>query len=153
MANRSFKELLGDWQTLFNSITPHLPDMPHLAKDHAALAPLLAEAQTLEDQQELQKSQLLQTNDRRLQIIQQGRTLRNQLAAGLKSSLGLDNKQLVEFGLKPRAKDLSRKPLTKAERADLLAQKAAKAQAKAAAALALKAATKASAEAAVIVVP
>ncbi|HXO18510.1 MAG TPA: hypothetical protein VOA87_01150 [Thermoanaerobaculia bacterium] len=153
MATRSFKEKLADLQALYDNITPHLTGIPQLAKDHEALAPLLAEARALQSQQDVAKGQLKTTNLRRFEIEKLTDDLRNRLTATAKGALGPNSGQLHEFGITPRALIVRRPRRSKAELAAAQARKAARAQAQAAAADAVKAANRARAEAAVKLVP
>jgi hypothetical protein len=150
MSTRTFKTKLADWQVLVDNLTPHLTDMPQLAADHAALSDVVAHARTLESQQEIQKGQLRDTNQQRKVMAAQGRDLEVRLAAGLTSAFGPQSEQLIQFGLKPRARIVRRPRQAIADKAEQAAEKAAKANATAIAAAALKAARKDLAKAAVL---
>jgi len=103
MANRTFKERLGDWQVLFDNLAPQLTDMPLLAADHTALGALLAQARDLENRQEAARAQ------QRRQMLKQAGDTSGRLSLGLKSILGAQNEKLIEFGVKPRPRKLRRK--------------------------------------------
>ncbi|HXO19061.1 MAG TPA: hypothetical protein VOA87_03955 [Thermoanaerobaculia bacterium] len=151
--SRSFKAKLTEWQALFNNAALHLADIPQLATDHAALGTLLAEASTLQGDQDLAKAQLKKRNLQRTAIQKDADVLRNRLAATAKGAVGLTSADLLQFGVKPRPVVIGRPRRSKAEVAETLARKAARAQAQAAAAEAVKAANRAKAEAAVKLVP
>ncbi|HXO19506.1 MAG TPA: hypothetical protein VOA87_06230 [Thermoanaerobaculia bacterium] len=151
--SRSFKTKLTEWQALFNNAALHLTDIPQFANDHAALGTLLTEATTLQGQQDLAKAQLKTRTLRRTAIQKQANELRNRLAATAKGAVGLTSGDLLQFGINPRPVVISRPRRSKAEIAEALARRAAKAQAQSAAAEALKAANRAKAEADVKLVP
>jgi len=128
MSTRSFQEHLVDWEALHDNVGKRLEEFPHLAKDHAALEPLLAEGRVLESEQDLRKAELREINLRRRELEKQGRAVRNRLAAALKGAFGPDSLRLLEFGLQPVQRS-RRKLLSKAEKAELLARQAARAAA------------------------
>ncbi|HXO20001.1 MAG TPA: hypothetical protein VOA87_08770 [Thermoanaerobaculia bacterium] len=146
MPTPSFKEKLADLAVLNANLIPHLPDLPQVAADQTALAALLAEAKTLQEQQEIQKGLLRETNQRRTEIDQSGRDLRNRIGATLKGSFGLESEKLLQFGIKPRARVVRVKRPSKADKAEALASASAKATAEAAVEAASKAAAKAAAK-------
>ncbi len=135
----TFKDNLVDWQTLVDSLTPHLTDMPALVPDHDALAAFVTQARTLETQQDLHKSGLRDVNKQRMTIAVQAGALRTRLATGLKLTLGSDSEKLLEFRVKPRSKATPNR-LSPAEKAEKLAAMAAQAKAKADAEAAIAAA-------------
>jgi hypothetical protein len=137
-----FKEKLVELVALHANLAPRLADFPHLAKDHAALETMLATASELENRQILAKGELRRVNQERIAMEREGRNLRNRLAAGLRSALGLESAELVKYGIQPR-QPIRRKVLSKAERAELLAREAAKAAADAKAEAAVRAALEA----------
>ena len=48
-----FKEKIVTLAALHDNIAPHLAEMPHLARDHAALAVVREQARELESRQDL----------------------------------------------------------------------------------------------------
>ena len=58
MATLRLKEQIMGWQVMHDNLTPRLPDLPHLAADHTALAQVLTDAQDLERNQELAQREL-----------------------------------------------------------------------------------------------
>jgi hypothetical protein len=143
-----FKEKIVDLGALHASLVPHLAELPHLAPDHAALEPLLAEARSLESRQDQAKAQLREVNQRRIVLERESRALRNRLAAGLRNAFGPDSHRLREFRIQP----LTRRPRSRRstlERAEQLAREAARVKALAEAEAAAKAAAEAKLRAAV----
>src|SRR5262245_38951899 len=116
-----FKEKIVTLVALHDNLAPHLAEMPHLARHHAALAVMLEQVRDLESRQDLLAGELRSVNRRRDELERQGRDLRNRLAALLRGTLGLESPDLVKYGIQPRPRELRRKRLTKAERAEQLA--------------------------------
>jgi len=114
---KRFKEKLIDWQTMFDTLAPKLTDMPQFTADHTALGTVLADARDLEKRQDIARSELQDINQQRKEMIQQGGDLRDRLASGVQSVLGRKSEKLIEFGVKPKARLIRRKRLTKAEKA------------------------------------
>jgi hypothetical protein len=88
-SSRDFKEDLVHWKTLVENLAPHLAALPHLAADHRALSALVAEAFTLERQQEVQRANLRQVDRQRRAIVLRARSLQNRLATGIQNAFGL----------------------------------------------------------------
>lgn len=109
MASRAFKVKLGEWQVLYDNLTPRLPDMPHLTTDHTSLATVLGQARDLENRQELANSALRDVNQQRRDILQEGNDLQSRLSSGLRGSLGSKSEKLIEFGVKPRPRKARRR--------------------------------------------
>ena len=138
-----FKEKIVDLGALHASLVPHLAELPHLAGDHAALEPLLAEARSLENRQDQAKAQLREVNQRRIALEKESRALRNRLAAGLRNAFGPDSQKLREFRIQPLARKERNRRLTTVERAERLAREASRVKALAEAEAAAKAAAEA----------
>src|SRR4029079_4998509 len=122
-----FKEKIVTLTSLHDNLVPRLQEMPHLAKDHAALADLLTQARELEGRQDLINGELRSVNRQRLDLDRHGRDLRSRISASLRGTRGLDNADLVKYGIQPRPREVRRKRLTKAERAEQLAREEARA--------------------------
>ncbi len=88
---------LPGWQLLVDNLQPHLPELPQTAAYHAALAAVVEEGRALQAEQEICKAKLREVNQRRADLVLRGRDLRNRLAEGLRSALGVRNEKLVEF--------------------------------------------------------
>lgn len=131
MPTKRFKEQLMDWKVLHDNLAPHLPDMPQVADDHAALAQVLAQALDLENKQDAARSVLRDLNQQRKDTKKQGQAVQRRLALKLKGAFGEQNEKLIEFAVKPRPRQITRQQLSAAEKA---ARAAARAAAKATAA-------------------
>jgi len=99
--HRNYKKILGDWQVLYDNLTPRLNDMPLVATDHTTLGTILGQARTLQNQQEAANAQLRDINQQRRQIVTDGSDAASRLGHALKSILGTKNEKLIEFGVKP----------------------------------------------------
>jgi hypothetical protein len=102
MPTPSRREKLVAWEVLSTSLKSQLTEIPQMADDQAALERLVAQAQELEVQQGRRLADLREINARRRELEKDGDVLRERMAAGLRHKLGVDNKRLLEFGLKPK---------------------------------------------------
>lgn len=101
MSNRNYKKTLGDWQVLYDNLTPRLPDMPQITGDHTTLATILGQARDLQNRQEAAAAQLRDLNQQRREILALGGDHTSRLAFTLKGILGGKSEKLLEFGVKP----------------------------------------------------
>jgi hypothetical protein len=111
MPTPSFREKLVGWEVLSTSLKSQLTEIPQMTEDQAALERLVAQAQELEVQQGKRLADLREINAQRRDLEKDGDVLRERMAAGLRHKLGVGNKRLLEFGLKPKPEQ-RRKPLT-----------------------------------------
>ncbi|HEY8019674.1 MAG TPA: hypothetical protein VIH93_01145 [Thermoanaerobaculia bacterium] len=125
MSTKRFKEKLVDWKVLHDNLAPRLTDLPQFAADHTALGQVLAQAQDLENKQELARAAFRQVNSQRKEISKQGGKLQTRLALGLRGVMNPENSDLTEFRIKPRAVTSERRRLTPLERAEREAARAA----------------------------
>jgi hypothetical protein len=140
-----FKEKIVDLTTLHDNLAPLLTDMPHLAKDHAALAGVLTQLRELESHQDGARGELRSVNKQRAGLAKEGRKLGSRLTTVMRGTLGPDNTDLVRYGIQPLTPAPRGKRLTKLERAEQFARQAAqvKAELEAEAEAAVKAAAEA----------
>jgi hypothetical protein len=101
MSHRNYKKTLGDWQVLYDNLTPRLPDMPQVTGDHTTLATILGQARDLQNRQEAAAAQLRDLNQQRREILTLGGDHTSRLAFTLKGILGSKSEKLIEFGVKP----------------------------------------------------
>ncbi len=111
MPTPSFREKIVAWEVLSTSLKTQLTEIPQMSEDQAALERLVAQAQELEVQQGKALADLREINNRRRNLERDGDLLRERMSAGLRHKLGVGNKRLLEFGLKPKPVQ-RRKPLT-----------------------------------------
>jgi hypothetical protein len=112
MPNRNYKKILGDWQVLYDNLTPRLTDMPLVAGDHANLGTMIGQARDLQNRQEGAAAQLRDLNQQRRQILTQGGDVAGRLGLALRSILGTKSEKLIEFGVKPMPRVRRKKAAT-----------------------------------------
>ncbi len=98
----TYKESIAAWRVTVDNMAAVLAEMPHLRELHAALSAPVARALALEEESLEHEARLRETHHARRTALAQGRALRNQLAALLRGSLGLESDRLVAFGVAPR---------------------------------------------------
>jgi hypothetical protein len=140
-----FKEKIVTLTSLYDNLAPLIAEMPHLARDHAALAALLTRARELEGRQDFATGELRGVNRQRIEVEKEGRALRSRLVSVLRGTLGPASTDLLKYGIQPLSSPPGRPRRTKLERAEQFARQAA--QAKAALEAEAEAAVKAAAEA------
>jgi hypothetical protein len=123
--SKSYKENLVDWQTLVENLSSRLGDLPHLAADQKALADLVTQAHTMQDQRDAHKASLQDLNKQRQALAARATRIQNRLAASLRGAFDVDSEKLVEFGVKPRRKVARRTRAAKLESAQKAAARAA----------------------------
>src|SRR5436305_10885761 len=95
--SKSYKENLVDWQTLAENLAPRLTDLPHLAADQKALADLVAQAHTMQDQRDAHKASLQDLNKQRQALAAEAKRVQTRLADNLRGAFNSDSEKLVEF--------------------------------------------------------
>ncbi len=128
---KSIRESLVDWQQMLDNLAPRLGELPHLRPLHDDLAALLAAATALETERSRQEARLREVNHERQLSHRQGRDLRNRLVAGLQGTFGPESEELIEFGIKPRPREVRRRRLSLEEKAERASQRAEAARVKA----------------------
>ena len=133
MSTDTLSKEIGVWQAAVTNIKARLPELPQLGPTVQELEGVIVEGEEIQSIQDLQRSELRETNRRSRDLRRRGRGLRNKLAAGVQSVFGVDSMALLAFGVKPRLPK-PRRRLTPDEKivkleAELEAVKAAKAAA------------------------
>lgn len=101
----------GVWRTLADHIRDRLPDMPHLAAEHAELDRLLVRiTDSLARQDTLKKEIRMLTRGREVDL-ELARESRRRLVAMVQGRFGATSEELVGFGLKPRKRNRIRKQI------------------------------------------
>jgi len=125
-----FKEKIVDLTSMHDNLAPLLTEMPHLARDHAALAGLLTRLRELESRQDLASGELRSINRQRVDLAKEGSKLGSRLSSVMRGTLGPDNLDLVKYGIQPLTPAPRGRRLTRIERAEQLARQAAEVKAK-----------------------
>jgi len=133
MATETLSKEIGGWEAVITNIKARSPELPQFGPTVQELEAVVIEGKEIQSIQDVQRSELRETNRRSRDLRRRGRSLRNRLAAGVQSVFGVDSMALVAFGVKPRLQK-SRRRLTPDEKvvkleAQLEAAKAAKAAA------------------------
>lgn len=102
MAGFALAKYIADWDLLLVALKPLLTDLPHLNPHAQELEALLAEARSLDFEQQSLRGRLQDTVKKRRGVERRGRDLRSRLAAQLRGTLGFDNDTLLGFGVPPR---------------------------------------------------
>ncbi|HEX9943145.1 MAG TPA: hypothetical protein VGG03_14085 [Thermoanaerobaculia bacterium] len=110
MAGISFAKTVADCELIKTGVEQLLPEMPHLAPEHAELETFLNEVQALNARQQELTGELRQITRRRREAELRGQDLRSRVAAQIRGKLGFKNEQLLKFGIPPRRKPVRRKP-------------------------------------------
>jgi hypothetical protein len=102
MPRQTFAELIVEIDTMSTNLRSRLGELPLLTPLQTDLEAWLAEARSLESQQEVYTARLRETNEKRRLAETRGIELRGRAANGLRSHFGLKSKSLHEFGVRPR---------------------------------------------------
>jgi hypothetical protein len=95
-------EALKHCLRLFNSnLKPFLPECPFLQAIARALEALIAEAKSLDSEQEITRGRLQEIVHQRQDLEKRGDDLRNRAASHLKGTFGFSSDALVKFGVRP----------------------------------------------------
>ena len=132
MSTDTLSKEIGGWQASVTNIKA-LPELSQLGPTVQELEGVIVEGEKIQSLQDVQRSDLRETNRRAQEIRRRGRSLRNKLAAGVQSVFGVESMALLAFGVKPRLSK-PRRRLTPDEKsvkleAEIEAVKAAKAAA------------------------
>ena len=133
MSTDTLSKEIGGWQASVTNVKARLPELQQLGPTVQELEGVIVEGEEIQSLQDVQRSDLRETNRRSREVRRRGRSLRNKLAAGVQSVFGVDSMALLAFGVKPRLSK-PRRRLTPDEKivkleAELEAMKAAKAAA------------------------
>ncbi len=102
MSTDTLSKEIGGWQASVTNIKARLPELPQLGPTVEELEGVIVEGAEIQSIQDVQRSELRETNRRSREIRRRGRSLRNKLAAGVQSVFGVDSMALLAFGVKPR---------------------------------------------------
>ena len=102
MSTDTLSKEIGVWQAAVTNIKARLAELPHLGPTVQELEGVIVEGEEIQSIQDLQRSELRETNRRSRDLRRRGRGLRNKLAAGVQSVFGVDRMALLAFGVKPR---------------------------------------------------
>jgi hypothetical protein len=98
---QSFAERFARWDLLLSQLK-QTQGLTHLAEDQRRIEELLAEARTLEVEQEGLRGASRKITARLRVISKEGDTLRSRVGAKLQGEYGFRSEELIRFGFKPR---------------------------------------------------
>jgi septal ring factor EnvC (AmiA/AmiB activator) len=104
MANkgRTQIEKIARWKVLESRLGERLAEVPALAENLDELRRLIAEAEALEAKAELHRAAAQDATVKRNEVAAAGEILRSHMVLALQYRFGATNKQLLEFGVRPR---------------------------------------------------
>jgi hypothetical protein len=115
MSTETLSKEIGGWEAVITNIKARLPELPQLGPAVQELEGVVVEGKDIQSIQDVQRSELRETNRRSRDLRRRGRSIRHRLAAGVQSAFGVDSMALVAFGVKPRLQK-SRRRLTPDEK-------------------------------------
>jgi hypothetical protein len=104
MANkgRTQIEKIARWKVLEARLGERLAEIPTLTESLAELRGLIAEAEALEAEVQLHRSAAQVATEKRTAIASAGEVLRAHMVLALQYQFGATDKQLLQFGVRPR---------------------------------------------------
>jgi hypothetical protein len=98
----NMKDRLNRWEVLNANLKRHLEEMPDLKPKQVEFEALMNQDLALAAQHSQLTGTARSLSLERRELARKGNQLRNIFVAALRHSLGPDNQQLKEFGIKPR---------------------------------------------------
>lgn len=99
---QSSAEKFSRWAVTASNLREHLEEMPHVAPDLEAMDGMIAEARTLESQQEALRGQAREISAQLQELAKNGDKLRSRLRSHLQAKYGPTSEALLKFGFRPR---------------------------------------------------
>ncbi len=99
---QSSAEKISRWAVAASNMREHLEEMPHVATDLAEMDAVIAEARTLESQQEAVRGAAREVTAQLQELAKNGEKLRSRLRAHLQAKFGPTSESLLKFGFRPR---------------------------------------------------
>lgn len=97
----SFGEKISTWKIIHTNLEPQLAEMPHLVEMRTQLQGVIARAESLDSEAEVNRRRRAELARDRRKLVREGDELRSRAAAHLKGTFGFGNEQLIEFGVSP----------------------------------------------------
>jgi len=99
---KSLASRLRGWYVLAENLRPQVGRFPQLAADLEELAAMHAEASALISELVRLRSEARGATSRLRKLARRGDMLRTRMGAGLRSSLGFEAVELIQYGFRPR---------------------------------------------------
>lgn len=97
----SFGEKISNWKVIHTNLEPKLAEMPHLTDMRQQLQGIIARAEALDSEAEVNRQRRAELARDRRALVREGDQIRSRAAAHLKGTFGFDSAQLIEFGVNP----------------------------------------------------
>jgi hypothetical protein len=102
MPGQSFQKIVSYCELLNSTLKPQLTDMPHLQDESTELDALIAQAKSLDNEQQVLRGRLREITRLRREAELHGQDLRSRIAAQIRGKIGFANENLLGFGIPPR---------------------------------------------------
>jgi len=96
-----FAKRTSRWEVMSANVAPHLQEMPFLREIVSELDSVIAEAKSLDVEQEEARSRLADVIHRRQQLELKGESLWRRVASHLRGIFGFASQELAKFGVEP----------------------------------------------------
>jgi len=97
----SFGEKISNWKVIHTNLEPKLAEMPHLTEMRQQLQGVIARAEALDSEAEINRQRRAEIARDRRALVREGDQIRSRAAAHLKGSFGFTSELLIEFGVNP----------------------------------------------------
>lgn len=111
----SFSDFLAEWQGLLGAVAETGADLARVEPHRAALADTLQKLQDLKVQQDSHRATKQRTTQRLKEALLEGKDKAARLRGAIKAELGTGNEQLVQFGIPPVRRRVTRSQQSAAE--------------------------------------
>lgn len=110
MPGQSFQKIVSFCELLNATLKPQLTEMPHLQDESTALDALVAQAKSLDNEQQVLRGRLREITRLRRETERNGQDLRSRIVAQIRGKMGFDNENLLGFGIPPRKRTRKKTP-------------------------------------------
>ncbi len=104
----AFSDFLVDWEALLGAVADHGPELAPVEAPRAALADLLEKIKETKVLQESHRATRQRTTQKLKAMLLEGKDRAARLRGAVKAELGTGNEQLVQFGIPPVRRRVTR---------------------------------------------
>jgi hypothetical protein len=104
----AFSDFLVDWEALLGAVDDHGPDLAPVEAHRAALADILLKIKETKVLQESHRATRQRTTQKLKAMFLEGKDRAARLRGAVKAELGTGNEQLVQFGIPPVRRRVTR---------------------------------------------
>lgn len=98
-----FGRKITNWELVNSNLKPHLDEMGQVKPLADRLTQVIADARSIDSQQEIARGQLRELIRRRKDAEAEGENLRVRIGSVLKGQFGFTSESLIQFGVTPRS--------------------------------------------------